>query len=143
MDNIFLALARLHSIRTLDLFEEVQQVVQNRNCVLLGVLSTEYFTWKCITGSEEVCYFYDAITVDFKQKMTTILTNKSLLRSDFPAQTVARFVETGETDPREFIDKKQVGQEGESKFEENWLAMSCFDLKMAENSPESSKNGPK
>ncbi|ULT97766.1 hypothetical protein L3Y34_005535 [Caenorhabditis briggsae] len=36
---------------------------------------------------------------------------QELLRSDSPLQTVARFVETGETDPREVINKKQVGQE--------------------------------
>ncbi|PIC12036.1 hypothetical protein B9Z55_028662 [Caenorhabditis nigoni] len=106
MNNIFLALARLHSIRTLDLFEDVRQVVQG--CVLPGVLSTEYFNWKCIPGSEEDCYFHDSNTIDFKQKMTTILTNKSLLRSDFPLPTVARFVETGEKDPREIINKKQA-----------------------------------
>ncbi|PIC37047.1 hypothetical protein B9Z55_015823 [Caenorhabditis nigoni] len=33
---------------------------------------------------------------------------QELLRSDSPLQTVARFVETGETDPREIINKKQA-----------------------------------
>ncbi|CAP23286.1 Protein CBG02155 [Caenorhabditis briggsae] len=41
MNDILIALARLDSIRTLDLFEEMQLVGQNSNCVLLGVLSTE------------------------------------------------------------------------------------------------------
>uniref|UniRef100_A0A8R1EJC2 Uncharacterized protein n=1 Tax=Caenorhabditis japonica TaxID=281687 RepID=A0A8R1EJC2_CAEJA len=33
---------------------------------------------------------------------------QELLRSDSPLQTVQRFVETGETDPREIINKKQA-----------------------------------
>ncbi|EFP04490.1 hypothetical protein CRE_24854 [Caenorhabditis remanei] len=63
---------------------------------------------------------------------------QELLRSDSPLQTVQRFVETGETDPREIINKKQAYEmrryvmanarkRGQRKFEDMYFDDEMFE----------------